>query len=189
MNKNNTNVYFNYPTDYLSCDLMRSKFLDTSLFRRMVEKTVCNDYQIWKWTSCTVKGSSYPSFEAYTIGNERAIKAKIQKQKTWENTKLQILRKVHKNVGPSHKVIQSAAAHGQLILTRDNNNNKGEYKHFFQSHASFKTNCLKHKTNPVFGRKKIISNVSIFLSFLFVFVCLPVCFCFVLFCFVFYLFW
>ena len=73
------NVYPNNPTDYLSCDLMRSKFLDTSLLRQMVEKTGCNDYQMWKWTSCTVKGSSYPSFEAYTFGNERTIVAEIQK--------------------------------------------------------------------------------------------------------------
>ena len=70
------NVYFYNPTDYLSCDLMRSKFLDISLLRQMVEKTVCNDYQIRK---CIVKGCSYPSFETYTFGNERTIVAEIQK--------------------------------------------------------------------------------------------------------------
>ena len=40
------NVYPNNPTDYLSCDLMRSKFLDISLLWRMVEKTGCNDHQM-----------------------------------------------------------------------------------------------------------------------------------------------
>ena len=73
------NVYPNNPTDYLSCDLMRSKFLDISLLRQMVEKTVCNDYQIRKWTSCIVKGCSYPSFETYTFEHERTIVAEIQK--------------------------------------------------------------------------------------------------------------
>ena len=73
------NVYFYNPTDYLSCDLMRSKFLDISLLRQMVEKTVCNDYQIRKWTSCIVKGCSYPSFETYTFEHERTIVAEIQK--------------------------------------------------------------------------------------------------------------
>ena len=73
----------------------------------MVEKTVFNDYQIWKWTSCIVKGSPCPSFQAYAFENLK------------KNNKLQILQKVYKNVASSHKVTQSAAANGQLILTLD----------------------------------------------------------------------
>ena len=48
------------------------------LLRRMVEKKVCNDYQMWKWTSCIVKVTPYSSFQAYTFGNERTIVAKIK---------------------------------------------------------------------------------------------------------------
>ena len=75
------NVFFNSPTDYLSCDRLWSKFLIPRLLRRMIEKTVCIVYQIWKWKLCIVKGSPYPSFQAYTFGNVITIVTKPKSRK------------------------------------------------------------------------------------------------------------
>ena len=57
------------------------------------------------------KGIFLSLFSGLHIWNERTIVAEIQKWRTWENNKLQILQKVYKNVAPSHIVTQSAAAH------------------------------------------------------------------------------
>ena len=96
MNKNNNNVYFNYPTDYLSCDLVRSKFLDKSLFRRIVEKTVCNDYQIWKSTSRIVKDLPIPLFRPTQLEMKEPLWLKSKSRKPEKTTNYKYFKKYTK---------------------------------------------------------------------------------------------